>query len=1055
LVVVAPTSGKITYWEDISNAAIPGLGREKQNGFQGSVSLLSGEIVTTIENAEPSGFILTFSSSRVAHLTVRDPQGKPAVNVQFLRGTGSGSSGGGLFGSVRNMFGGGGWRKDVAAVRAGRTRQRGQRDVIIATKTGKFELWDTFWSIGNSMRGQVDAKDAIIQALKPTVNREDAQNTHHFEVLDFAFGIEQKDKMELVVAGYKAPTPLVALILLADQMSVNYYLVELILNNNSVDVEVVHPITCYKNLVQHGTSWKPRLVLPKPGKMAFVVFRTAIVLFSLARIEESPSSQLALETNSLPPPFQDLIDFRDQVYQVRGLGIEDQGTDHKFASCVLMIEGFGVIRILTYPQKESDEMPQATGVTAKSKIEQAVFFGTLNKNPLDFSAREEQQFSLKEVNDAAMAIQKEILNSSSKFLPPVTPVLEHQLRLRAKALEDLAGYLKRQYPPLPRKTRWLLLAGAERMAACRALWKVEEEISKTKAADDKTLLAMILRYIHENHKSEVDPTKGENDQVRHWLTHDTGRSEIVIPWAFHGLKEAYKDGVRSQKEIVERVSEANSVLITFVSAAFEFRQANASLYGLGAEDLTGGVLRSNLQGVPEFWTSIKLNLEQTRSLLKSVHDIVTQGWSKESGELPSDTQSEKMRRDYSRLVEIYSQMADERSRWCLAQDDSKIRHEGQQLWESQASQRREMIVAVGDSGLVEEAIALAVKYKDMETLVELLTTVIGKLTEELKPGLSKGDEAEVQAKISYWEDKISSYFEKFGDEWAQALFTRQINDGLLGSVLFQHSFQPYLTRFFERNPGYEKLSWMNDVIGESDYKRASEHLNHLAMEEQSSAWSKRAELSLGKLAELAFAEERYKGDPSKRIENAKNAIKTKEFKRQVALLDIQDLLYSHIQPSIAHAIDAAAQVQLALEGFAEDIVTDLPGLAQLLKAALSRLVAREVLSAEEIIDILTLMDIVYNTEDNESDIVGHEFYLALRCLDSSDLDTARKSMLEKIIWRRCVIRDNWIDINKTVKKNDAQIEAETAATSLFKTLKEGFQNCKFSRYPHINSYLHL
>jgi nuclear pore complex protein Nup133 len=1043
LVVIAPSSGKITYWEDISSAAIPGLGREKQNGFQGSAGLLTGEVVTTIENAEPAGFILTFSSSRVAHLTVRDPQGKPSVNVEFLRDAGYRSSGGGLFGSVRNIFGGGGWRKDVAAVRAGRTRQRGQRDLVIATKTGTFELWDAFWSIGNSKRGQVDAKDALLQALKPTVTGDDSQNSFHFQVLDFAFGAEQKDKSELAIAGKNAPTPLVVLVMLAEQMSVNYYLVEMTVDNDGVDVEIVHPITCYKGLLEQRNSWKPRLVLPKPGNMAFVIFPTAIVLFSLVRVEESPSSQLAVETDSLPPPFQDCIDFRDQAYQIKGLGIEDQGTDHKFPSCVLMVEGCGVIRVLTYPQREIEGIPQPAKVTAKSKLEQAVFFGTLNQNPIDFSAREEQQFSLQEINAAALEIQEEILKSASKFLPSVTPVLEHQLRLRAKALEDLAVYLRRQYPPLPRNTRWLLLAGAEKMAASRTLWKVEEASTKTKADDEKTLLAMMLQYIHEHHKSLIDPSKGEHDQIRHWFAHDTGKVGIVIPWSFQVLKEAYRDGVKSEMDLVARICEANDILLATVDTAFKFRQTNASLYGLGDEDLTDGVLGSDYEGLPEFWTSSKPGLNQTRELLTTVQKTAGTNFTKQSVDTPRPDMVDKLKHDAPRLVEIYSQMVDERSRWCIVQGSPKLRHEGEELRADQVSDRRQLILEVGESGLVNEAIALAVKYKDMETLVELMNVTTGEIRQKLaQPGISDDDKEALETKLEYWHNEIASYFGTFGDDWAQALFKRQIDDGLHGTLLYQTQFQSYLTRFFERNPGYEQLSWMNDVTGEGNYERASAHLNNLAVSEQSNVWRKKVELSLGRLAELALVEDKYKGDPAKRVENAKKAVKPKAFKRQVALLDIQDLLYSHVQPAIGGAIDEAAEIQLVHEQFAEEMVKDLPALAQLLKQGLTRLIASEVMSAEELIDVLTLMDIVYYGEDNESEVVGHEFYLALRCLDFSDLDSARKALLEKIIWRRCMIRDDWVAINKTVKKDDAQIEAETDATALFKTLREGFQNCE-------------
>ncbi len=38
-----------------------------------------------------------------------------------------------------------------------------------------------------------------------------------------------------------------------------------------------------------------------------------------------------------------------------------------------------------------------------------------------------------------------------------------------------------------------------------------------------------------------------------------------------------------------------------------------------------------------------------------------------------------------------------------------------------------------------------------------------------------------------------------------------------------------------------------------------------------------------------------------------------------------------------------------------------------------------------------------------------------------------------------MIQDNWVDVNRTELKDDTQVEVETGATSLFKTLREGYR----------------
>lgn len=46
-----------------------------------------------------------------------------------------------------------------------------------------------------------------------------------------------------------------------------------------------------------------------------------------------------------------------------------------------------------------------------------------------------------------------------------------------------------------------------------------------------------------------------------------------------------------------------------------------------------------------------------------------------------------------------------------------------------------------------------------------------------------------------------------------------------------------------------------------------------------------------------------------------------------------------------------------------------------------------------------------------------------------------------------MIQDNWEDVNRTELKNDTQVEVETGATSLFKTLKEGYRTGFWDKQP--------
>ncbi len=86
LVVVMPTTGKITYWESISSAATLDFLRQQRTGVEDLVpGMFSGEHIIQLLSAEPAGFVVVFSSGRLAYLNVRDSHGRPSIAVQFFR----------------------------------------------------------------------------------------------------------------------------------------------------------------------------------------------------------------------------------------------------------------------------------------------------------------------------------------------------------------------------------------------------------------------------------------------------------------------------------------------------------------------------------------------------------------------------------------------------------------------------------------------------------------------------------------------------------------------------------------------------------------------------------------------------------------------------------------------------------------------------------------------------------------------------------------------------------------------------------------------------------
>ncbi|KAI1045151.1 hypothetical protein LB505_013201 [Fusarium chuoi] len=74
---------------------------------------------------------------------------------------------------------------------------------------------------------------------------------------------------------------------------------------------MIRPITSYSAPSSPSDTARPRLYLPRPALVAFVVFDRATVIASIAVPPQSPESQLQTDSHILPAAFEDVVDFRE------------------------------------------------------------------------------------------------------------------------------------------------------------------------------------------------------------------------------------------------------------------------------------------------------------------------------------------------------------------------------------------------------------------------------------------------------------------------------------------------------------------------------------------------------------------------------------------------------------------------------------------------------------------------------------------------------------------------------------------------------------------------
>lgn len=1059
LLVISAKWGNVSYWDTITNASTITPGQQS-TGVRGSVPNLGGEVIEDLVNAEPSGFIISFSHGRVAHVSVRDQKGRSAIGVQFLRKPPSASLLGSIGGSVRNFVG---WdrRKGTPLVKAG-AATRGQRNVVVLTENAELELWDTNVAIGHTLLLHRTMVDDIKTALSGYVPPEKSVQQFDLKVLDFELSWSGK---ELTRGDEAAVLPMTVLISLSDPLGTYFYLIELTASAEEVDVSVVHPVTCYSTKLSKTETWQPRLSVIK--STAFAIFETAIVLFSLSRIHESPSSQLLGEGHSLPGPFQDVIQLdQEKAYKFLGHTGEENGED---ATCLLAVSKKGLLRVQSHKNATEVDAESYIGkITAKSRIEQAIFYGTEKDNPLNLNTPSATSFSQDEIYDAALAISHEIVTSTAKGMAKSNPSTTKHLQDRAKHLDNLIHYLMKYYPHKSSdELRDKLMWDAENVAAAQAIWKVQESIQRRYPLDDREMCYMefALRALSEQEQNYPDEEKGQTDRIRYWLCNSIDNVKHFLTEIVDCLRELPEFDITDPRVIGELTLECLDLWTAAYAAVFKFREDNAAWYGFDNRVLVDGVFLDGYDvetGRP--WTSEPEPNRYAHRLLDEVCAFLAEWWDykpehaqsarkkmpKSSGGIVHDAPPRALLNDFAtklpKEVDLLIRITTEEIIWsakeeAYRQNDPAHQSAAVKAIKAEKNSKTAGAVTKMSDFNMEGAIELAEKLEDQHLLVRLLSEHLTRLNLE---GMSHPETAQKIAKrIDEVQQRAESYYDRFGSGWAFANFSQKVEHGELGSLLNEAQAnngekQPYLTDFLKHatraGQHIGKLSWINDVLGERDYTGAEQTLNAVAEEEEIDLWSKKTELSLAKLANFAAAE-------SKGTDQEITAAfeKATLYDAKNALIDIQEKVTRHIHLMIGPTIDDKASEDLALSTFSARVIAKSPGLKRLFKSAIAGLINSQPLIPDELVDFLTLCDPVDYDTDNidgaDPGVIGQEFPLALRVVELAVLPAAHKVALRQLIWRRALIRDDWTFLNDTKGKSDEEVQEAQRQSTAYRTLQ--------------------
>ncbi|KAL2264965.1 hypothetical protein VTJ83DRAFT_7475 [Remersonia thermophila] len=1058
LVVVMPVSGRISYWESIASAATLDFIRQQRSGLDDTISgMYSGEHVTKIVNAESAGFVLVFNTGRMAYMSLRDAHGRPGVTVQFLRGTAAGNALG-FFGTLRHALSASAFRGDVAAARTCQGPKVGERVVVAVTSKGRLHSWRIHRGGHHELLVDVDARDPLIAAVLESDRASGSFPAESFEVHDLALvprGLEPKyvhaSRLSDALADEEHSLQhALLLVSFSQQRLARYALVELVMGPDGPRIGVVRPLTSYHSPARKDAPKKPRLYLPRPALVAFVVFDRAVVVASMAAPPDSPDSQLRSDSHLLPPTFEDVVDFRDDDdnLQVVGSGVEepsgaaagpsqDDARPHrhktKNPTVVLLLQGVGTVRVALsdVDRFASDAPPE---VTAKNKLEQAVFFGVKPDNPLVFQGRRDFPFSAAEIGNAAVELSHEIVASRTPYIPSVPASLEHNMKSRVAYLDGLIGCLNALNVDLDERTRWILLWNAEKMAVATWLWQKHEQfLAERPKSDKRTIIAETVVYINEQQKTEMNYLAGQVDPVRHWFINDVWRLDIFVAWAYQILKIHYTEK-RSDEAVINRLLwEAVTLNNGALFEARQFRLHRARRYGVDPRKMPGG------NAIPEPWTASHFISNNLNRLVDFCYSWLEDQTSSPNGPTADPRLVESIRHLLPPLTDQYLISLKEFYHWAADSEDPLVLERGRKYHQTYNQDVKDRILKLKDFGLWEEAIDLAKEYKEFGTLATLLVRQIQALEQTAaSPTATDGDAQEARALARVKEQLMGRLFEEHEEAFAfQAYEVLLETSGIQAVLDFVHDRNGYKTKFLRTKPELAKISWINDVEREKDIGHAAETLLDLGLTREQQVWSKKIELSLGKLALLAEEEEAQKHRPARRSQPG-SSLNLDMVDQALELIKIQDALYKQILPAIQEGVDEPAEVELAVKEHGVLIPKRQRALLQLFEDAMSRLLRHEALQPRTLIDLLTLAALP-ETHDND---MGNQFYLALK-VARYGLSGQEREDAERLIWRRCYVRDDWKRVNETNDVSDGEqleIVGTTAAYhALFAIMDQQFQ----------------
>ncbi|KAJ1597370.1 hypothetical protein NDA14_005910 [Ustilago hordei] len=991
LLLVAP-DGQTCLWEGISSSLT-----RQDRAQRIRAPLGNGETLVKMERVDEGTVVLATSQSRLLRVSIGSRAGVLQAEIRAF----SQPRGllGRIFGSASAISSSNDQISSLA-IAPSQPHKQGREVYAIGHKT--LQKWHILESGSERLLAEQDIQQVIASSvLEQSDERYSAAQSLAFDILDGA--VQGDGKLVLLFSqsrGSHEPLNYGLAVLDAVKDAGSFVIAALI----SID---------FANYADPRPYAVPTLSMPRGGPAAFVTFADTVVI---KQLEEGCEG------------FEEVVKLKDDVRnRFLGFGSDSVsvGAQNAIAALSLIsaISGSLLVETNTSEVKirctaytSAADRQRADTERLKGKLEQALYYSESPLNPLTLKLPAVLQGTLM---TAAVQLSRELLTFSNPIAQSVAPSVDLRIALkdRTAKLTLLIRFIARcgHMEKLAQTTKRQLRSDAELSAALSELWVYQNEFYSQ--SQGQSALARAIEAVMQ----EQGLASGGEDVVRLFFRHHADLTPRVLERLWRQSKGvvAQELGGRSRG-----VVELNRVVIGAFRSALRYRKECGGWYGIVERD--GGVF----EGWTAQMTSVQLleslfsvtsNVipDRTRELGSSI-DFTILASSGGGGNEEQRIQTE-LKSHLCSLAEIalssYSERLSYLSSAAAASSgqgggggggggDSALERELSVFSTTYRSARPRFIHPLVSIGRSDQAFSLAEEYCDFRTLVELSTTA-----------------------NLYSAARLDSYLERYRESFAYELYNFYLESDQPKLLLSQKAEYSSLVLSYLDQTQNLRLGWLHDLALEK-YDDASGKLESLAVGEEMLG-QRKLMLSLSKLGFLSgcTVQDLTKEGTQRRIE---------VWDDWLDLVAVQESMVALWGNSIGSLpIDlpnagTAAGEQLASE------VTDTVATRLTEYSAYRRhymhlvekvLVQAKYLNSEDLVDLLTLKD----TPPTQLE----DFATAIKVLiRAQDVPAQRLNSSLRAVWRRAVIRDDWIALSETGGVSDEMVMADLKATALYAVLRE-------------------